>query len=118
MDKYALKIVTLGTLLFIFSMLFITCLRISQLSGNSMYPTLINNEITLSLRQFFPENLTDRVVSFQYNSTITVCHRVIADNGTHILTKGDNNCCPDGWYSKDTLISWVVWHSLQGIPWQ
>jgi len=114
--KYLIKCLSISMIATILVLFFITCIRINTVSGMSMYPTILNNEVCVCLTQFYPSNLTNRIVVFQYNETINTLHRVIMDNGTHILTKGDNNCCPDGWFSKDRLIGWLIWHTTQALP--
>jgi signal peptidase I len=109
MDKYD------KTLLASFAWLSVlmTCATLFSFSpslGNSMEPTLKYDDAVLCLRYFYPQNLTGKIITFKYNSTIEACHRVIADNGTAVLTKGDANPIPDGWYSKDKITGWVIWY--------
>ena len=108
MDKYikCFIIICLAGIIAYPSLLLI---RVTRLNGSSMYPTILDNELIIYLSIFYPTNLTNKIVAFQYNDTINVCHRVIADNRTHILTKGDNNLIVDGWFSKDKLIGWLIW---------
>jgi len=73
-----------------------------------MYPTIKEGEFHIFCKIFYQHNLTGIIVSFHYNSTILVGHRVIMDNGTHILTKGDNNIYSDGWFNKNLLVGWFI----------
>jgi signal peptidase I len=109
MDKYD-KILLAS---FAWLSVLMTCATLFSFSpslGNSMEPTLKYDDAVLCLRYFYPQNLTGKIITFKFNSTIEACHRVIADNGTAVLTKGDANPIPDGWYSKDKITGWVIWY--------
>jgi len=94
----------------IFLLFFFQIIGLGTTVGTSMLPTIKPNTHVIFLKQFYPENLTGYIIIFKFNSTFYVCHRVIADNSTHVLTKGDNNPVPDGWIKKDKVIGVIIWH--------
>jgi signal peptidase I len=110
MDKKALLVLATFALVSVLLMTYEMLFSFSHSLGNSMQPTIKPNDAVLCLRYFYPQNLTGKIITFKFNSTIEVCHRVIADNGTAVLTKGDGNPIPDGWYSKDKITGWVIWY--------
>jgi len=88
--------------------------RVYRINGKSMNPLLYEGDRVL-ICSVLPENLTNYIVSFNWqrgkceHSITNVLHRVISDNGTHILTKGDLNSRPDGWFSKKDVVGWMVY---------
>lgn len=101
---YTCPVVSIG----LACLIFISCFCFARAVGDSMYPTIKDGDLLLVKKAFLPNNLTDYIVSFYYNESLIVCHRCLLDNGTHILTKGDNNQYIDGWTSKDKVIGIVV----------
>jgi len=97
------------TLILIFCIFIIIFIRVGELKGQSMYPTIHDGERLILVRAIMPSNLTGWIVTYEYD-TILVLHRVLGDNGTHILTKGDNNPKPEGWISKEKIMYLLVWH--------
>jgi signal peptidase I len=110
LTKYALKCSAIVFGFALFVLLFTQCFVICMPKGVSMYPTMTDKSIVVVRKVFLPSNLTGCIVLFKWNSTLYVIHRCIADNGTHILTKGDNNIIDDGWRPKTDVIGIVKFY--------
>ena len=103
------KIIIVLLIILLSEFIFFAIFKTSRIIGVSMCPTINNDSFILIQTIFLPSNLTNNIIVFQWNSTMTICHRCIMDNGTHILTKGDNNPNTDGWIPKTSIIGIVVW---------
>jgi signal peptidase I len=110
LTKYALKCSIIVFSFALFVLLFTQCFAICISTGESMYPTMSNKNLVFVRKVFLPSNLTGYIVLFKWNSTLYIIHRCIADNGTHILTKGDNNVVDDGWRPKTDVIGIVKFY--------
>jgi signal peptidase I len=107
LTKYALKCSAIVFSFALFALLFAQCFEISRTEGISMYPTLKDGSIVLIRKFPLSSNLTGYLIVFKWNSTLYVLHRCLMDNGTHVLTKGDNNIIDDGWRPKNDVIGIV-----------
>jgi len=99
----------------VFSVVLVFCILVvtylafdkSLSSGPSMNPTIENGSCLWKSRfESTDQNLTGRIISFQYNETDTACHRVIEDNGEILVTQGDNpetNAHPDKPISRNQI---------------
>jgi hypothetical protein len=77
---------------------------------------------TSNFQLVFPAsgNLTEKIVVYKINvdeKDIEITHRCILDNGTNIITKGDNNPFPDPWYISRSEVTGIVafWISLEAF---
>jgi signal peptidase I len=107
LTKYALKYSAAVFSFALFIILFFQCFEITRTQGISMLPTIKDGSIVLIRKFPLPSNLTGYLIVFKWNSTLYVLHRCLIDNGTHILTKGDNNIIEDGWTLKNNVIGIV-----------
>jgi signal peptidase I len=98
--------------------------------GESMAPILDDGDISICKREFlYLRNFTGDIcvvkmitpwtgTYFGYNMTkgepILITHRVIMDNGTHILTKGDNNTLCDLWVPRTNIVARLIWTDING----
>ena len=78
----------------------------NKVTGNSMAPTLMHNQIVCLEKYDYQELLPGMIVRIQ-NENITFVHRIIAIYNDHIITQGDNNKFDDG-RIKITNITHVV----------
>lgn len=62
--------------------------QVTHIQGDSMYPTLVNDRITLSVRAL--EIKRDDIVISKYVNNSYIIKRVIAVGGDHIVIDGDN----------------------------
>lgn len=69
--------------------------RFSVLDGHSMTPTIPEGSLIVISVNFDPNNISIRsIISWRYNSTLNVLHRIIAVEGGKYITQGDNNSWP------------------------
>ena len=78
----------------------------NKVTGNSMSPTLMHNQIVCLEKYDYQELLPGMIVRIQ-NENKTFTHRIIAIYIDHIITQGDNNKFDDG-RIKITNITHVV----------
>lgn len=82
---------------------------IFKVSGNSMYPTLMDHDIVV-VNECSEYDINDIIVINCKN--FLIIHRVIQikvmKDGEYYLTKGDNNNFIDRWHAKKEIIGKVV----------
>ena len=96
MRKVALLIILIGLL-----GASLTFLLTKRGSGDSMLPTIQSGD-SFFCSPFLPKNLTGQIITYK-TPEINICHRAVSDNGTYVITKGDNNNAADPPVPKEDI---------------
>ena len=75
--------------------------------GHSMTPTITEQNCLLIVKPDYTENMENKIITYQYNNTLSVCHRVIQDNIFNLVTQGDNNPTADPKISRSQITGQV-----------
>jgi len=73
-----------------------------------MQPTFYDGDAAILSEADLSQILEGKIIVYRYNSTKTVCHRVIEDNIFNLVTKGDNNRANDKPITRNQIIGEVT----------
>jgi signal peptidase I len=113
----AVVLIVLGCAGLVYQIFYVTPLAYT----GSMEPNFSGGD-RVFVSPFLPENLTGKVVTYRvtedsmfYGKADLICHRVIADYGAYVVTKGDANTINDGYVSKSEIVGWVYFKTESSV---